>query len=73
LASLERGGRLAGLLTILISALLITAALALDEFVRPPLWVHVILWAPLTVGAVLMSLRLFKTISVYRQHEAKRS
>lgn len=73
LAGLERGGRLSGLLTILIAALLITAAYALDEWVRPPLWVHVILWTPLTIGAVLGGLRLFKAASVYRQYEAKRS
>ncbi|MDJ0977062.1 MAG: DUF983 domain-containing protein [Erythrobacter sp.] len=70
LAELERGGRLAGLLTLLIAALLITAAIALDEYARPPIWVHVILWAPLTVGAVLGALRLFKTASVYRRYEA---
>ncbi len=67
LAPLERGGRLAGLLTILVAALLITAAFAIDGWLRPPLWVHVLLWAPLTIGSVLMVLRLFKTASVYRR------
>lgn len=65
---LERGARLAGLITILIAALLITAALALEEFVRPPILVHVLIWVPLTFGFVLGTLRLFKTASVYRTH-----
>ena len=68
MAGLERGGRLAGLLTIVIAGLLITAALALEEFVRPPIFVHVLIWVPLTFGCVLGTLRLFKTASVYRTH-----
>jgi uncharacterized protein (DUF983 family) len=66
LAPLERGGRLAGLITILVAALLVTAAFALDSWLRPPLWVHVLVWAPVTIGGVLMALRLFKTASIYR-------
>ncbi|MEO1048625.1 MAG: DUF983 domain-containing protein [Pseudomonadota bacterium] len=67
LAALERGGRLAGLLTIAVAALLITAAIAVEELLRPPLWLQVIVWAPLTVAAVLGGLRLLKTASVYRE------
>ncbi len=63
---MERGGRLAGILTIVIAGLLIGAAIALDIYVRPPIWVHVVLWVPLTVGSVLGGLRLLKTASVYR-------
>lgn len=66
LAALERGGRLAGLLTILIAALLITGALALDEWLRPPLIVHLLVWPPLTIGGVLGALRVFKGLGVYR-------
>ncbi|MEO1648812.1 MAG: DUF983 domain-containing protein [Pseudomonadota bacterium] len=67
LAALERGGRLAGLLTIAVAALLITAAITVEELLRPPLWLQVIVWAPLTVAAVLGGLRLFKTASVYQE------
>ncbi|MEM1195182.1 MAG: DUF983 domain-containing protein [Pseudomonadota bacterium] len=72
LAELERGGRLAGLLTILVAALLIVCALAFDEWVRPPIWLHAVLWVPLTIGAVLGALRVFKTASVYREFEKRR-
>ncbi len=68
LAKLERGGRLAGILTLLIAGLLIGAAIALDIYVRPPIWVHVVLWVPLTIGSVLGALRLFKAASVYRTY-----
>ena len=73
LAALERGGRLAGLLTIAVAALLITAAIAVVELLRPPLWLQVIVWAPLTVTAVLGGLRLFKTARVYRQFLSSQS
>ncbi|MEL6237450.1 MAG: DUF983 domain-containing protein [Pseudomonadota bacterium] len=69
LAELEWSGRLAGMLTIFVAALLVTAAIALDEFVRPPIWVHVVLWVPLTVSSVLYSLRLFKTAGVYSRFD----
>ena len=68
LAGLERGQRLAGLLTIMVAALLITGALALDTFVRPPLWLHGVIWLPVTIGSVLGVLRLFKTASIYRAY-----
>ena len=53
LAELELGGRIAGLITLIVAGALIIAALGVDELLRPPLWVHVIVWAPLTIGAVL--------------------
>ncbi|MEM7690741.1 MAG: DUF983 domain-containing protein [Pseudomonadota bacterium] len=72
LAELERGGRIAGLLTIAVAAIVMTAAFALDEWVRPPLWLHVVLWAPLTIGAVLFALRFYKVVGVYSAYEKRR-
>jgi uncharacterized protein (DUF983 family) len=70
-AALERGGRLAGPITLVIAALLIALALGVDEWLRPPLWVHVAVWVPLTVGTVIYALRLFKTIGVHARYEAR--
>lgn len=66
IAAFERWGRLAGFVTLLLAAILIGAAIALDVYVRPPIWVHVALWVPLTIGGVLAALRLLKTAGVYR-------
>lgn len=68
LGAMERWGRVAGIITLLIAALLIAAALALDTYVRPPIWVHVALWVPLTIASVLGALRLMKTAGVYRSY-----
>ncbi|MEL6486611.1 MAG: DUF983 domain-containing protein [Pseudomonadota bacterium] len=72
LAELERGGRLVGLITIGVGGLLVLAALSLDAVLRPPLWVHVVLWAPLTVGSVLGALRLYKVVGLYSEYEKRR-
>ncbi len=70
LAPLARGGRLAGLVTMVLATLLITAAVLIDDALRPPIWLQALIWAPLTVGVVLGALRLFKAISVFGAYEA---
>ncbi|MEO1488269.1 MAG: DUF983 domain-containing protein, partial [Pseudomonadota bacterium] len=57
--------------TIMIAAVLILAALGLESVIQLPLWLLVIIWAPLTMGTVLFALRLAKTASVYQQFEAR--
>ncbi|MEL7447083.1 MAG: DUF983 domain-containing protein [Pseudomonadota bacterium] len=73
LAELEKGARLAGLITIVVAALLISAAIALDIAVRPPLWLHAVIWIPLTIGGVIGSLRLFKVTMLYSSYEHRRT
>lgn len=68
-ASLERGSRAAGLVTILAAALLITVALTIETLFRPPIWLQLVIWAPLTVGAVLGALRGFKTYMLFASYE----
>jgi len=67
--SLERGGRFVGVVTMLLALVLILAALGLDEWLRPPLWLSLAIWAPVTVGAVMFALRFYKTMWVYHQYE----
>jgi len=59
----------AAFLTMIIGALLIVAALLLDSAFSPPLWVHVILWVPLTVAAVIYGLRLAKAALLASEHQ----
>ena len=69
LAELERGGRLAGLVTIIVALILIGMALAIESTLRPPLLLQALVWAPVTVGVGVGVLRLFKTALLYRQYE----
>jgi uncharacterized protein (DUF983 family) len=66
---LERGARLAGVLTLLLAGVLIAAALGIDAWLRPPLWLQFAVWAPVTLGGVIFALRLFKTLLLYAAYE----
>ncbi len=59
----------AAFLTLIIGALLIGLALALDFAVRPPLWVHAMLWLPLTAAAVIYGLRIAKGALMASEHQ----
>ncbi|WP_294032555.1 DUF983 domain-containing protein [Sphingopyxis sp.] len=59
----------AAFLTLIIGALLIAIALTLDALVRPPLWVHVLLWVPLTAVAVVYGLRVGKAALLASEHQ----
>lgn len=59
----------AAFLTLIIGALLVVLALTLDAAVQPPLWVHVLLWVPLTAGAVVYGLRVAKGALLASEHQ----
>ena len=61
----------AALLTMFIGALIITAAITLEIAVRPPFWVHAILWVPLTGIMVLACLRFAKGALLIAEHRNK--
>jgi len=69
--ALERGGRFAGLVTMVLAVVLMLAALAIDEWLAPPLWVSLAVWGPVTVAAVIGTLRLYKTVLLYAAYERR--
>lgn len=50
----------AAFLTMVIGAMVVGLALGVETAFEPPLWVHLVLWAPLILGATLWGLRLSK-------------
>lgn len=50
----------AAFLTLIVGALVVVLALWLELSVEPPLWVHAVLWIPLTVALTLGGLRIAK-------------
>src|SRR3546814_18835387 len=50
----------AAFLTLIIGAVITVLALVTDAAFRPSLWVHALLWVPLTAIAVIWSLRISK-------------
>jgi uncharacterized protein (DUF983 family) len=68
-SSFNVGDGPAAFLTMGVGTLVILLALLLDIAFRPPFWVHLIIWVPFTVAAVIGSLRVAKAallVSEYR-------
>ena len=62
----------AAFLVLIVGALITGLAIALELAVGPPVWVHILLWLPLTLSAVLLSLRAAKAalIALEYRHSA---
>jgi len=61
----------AAFLTLIIGTLVCIAAITLELTAHPPMWLHIILWPPITIALVIGSLRLAKGMllaSEYRNH-----
>lgn len=71
LGSLERGGRLGGVLTALVAIILILIAYGIETAFGPPLWLQAAFWAPVTVFGVIGALRVFKTALLYAAYETQ--
>lgn len=50
----------AAFLTMGVGAIIIILALILDSTVRPPFWLHVLIWVPVTAAMTVYSLRVAK-------------
>lgn len=66
----------AAFLTLILGTVIVTLAIALELTVHPPFWVHAVIWLPVTIAAVIGSLRLAKAALIaveYRQaaHEGR--
>jgi len=58
----------AAFLTLIVGAVVLGLALAVEANFHPPIWVHILLWVPLTVGAVVGSLRVSKALLLILEH-----
>lgn len=58
----------AAFLTLIIGALVSTAAIVLELTVGPPWWLHVLLWVPITIALVVGSLRVAKAMLIASEY-----
>lgn len=58
----------AALLTMALGALIIILAFMLEIAAHPPFWLHALLWVPLTVVLVILSLRFAKGALLVAEH-----
>lgn len=61
----------AAFLTLIVGAVMVSLALVLELKVHPPLWLHILLWTPLTVVAVVGSLRVAKGVLLILEYRNK--
>lgn len=52
----------AAFLILILGGIITAAAIILELSVGPPVWVHIVLWLPLTMLAVIGSLRVSKAV-----------
>jgi len=50
----------AAFLTLILGAVVVALAITLELKVHPPLWLHMLIWIPVTLAGVIWSLRLAK-------------
>lgn len=50
----------AAFLTLVLGAVIVAAAITLELTLHPPLWLHFLIWIPVTAAAVVWSLRIAK-------------
>lgn len=60
IAAFNVGDGPAAFLTLILGTLVTIGAVALELSVAPPLWLHMLIWMPVTLGGVLVSLRIAK-------------
>ncbi|WP_108812439.1 DUF983 domain-containing protein [Sphingorhabdus sp. Alg231-15] len=58
----------AAFLTLIVGGLVLALALIVELNWRPPIWVHAMLWFPLTIAAVVGALRVSKAILLILEH-----
>lgn len=61
----------AAFLTVIVGAPVVILALWLQLSVEPPWWVHALLWLPLTIIAVIVTLRLAKAWLLAAEYRRK--
>ena len=72
-AAFNVGDGPAAFLTLIIGALVVGLAIALELGAHPPVWVHILLWVPLTAILVVGSLRVAKAalLALEYRHRAR--
>lgn len=59
-AAFNVGDGPAAFLTLILGTIVVVMAIALELTVAPPLWVHMLIWIPVTAAGVVGSLRVAK-------------
>ena len=67
----EEGDGPAVLVILLLGGVIAGLALAFENIFHPPVWVHMILWLPVTIFMAVFALRAMKGIMIASQYKTK--
>lgn len=64
----DAGDGPAVLVMFVLGALVVAGAFLVEAIFAPPIWVHVVLWTPVTLGGSILLLRPLKAILIAQQY-----
>lgn len=67
----EEGDGPAVLVILLLGGIIAGLALALENLIHPPFWLHIIIWLPITVLLSVFALRAMKGVMIAAQYKTK--
>jgi uncharacterized protein (DUF983 family) len=59
-------------IVLIVGAVVVTLALLVEVSYAPPVWLHLLLWLPLTLVLVLALMRPFKAVLIALQYKHRR-
>jgi uncharacterized protein (DUF983 family) len=72
LSAQDSGDGPVAFITLIVGAIVVTLALLTEVRFGPPVWLHLLLWLPLTMVLVLALMRPFKAILIALQYKHRR-
>lgn len=54
---------------VIISAVILPLAVAIEFMLEPPIWVHILIWPPLVIGGAIAMLRPAKAMLIAQHHK----
>ncbi len=67
----EEGDGPAVLVILLLGGVIAGLALAFENLVRPPIWLHILIWLPVTIFLAVFALRAMKGVMIASQYKTK--
>lgn len=71
-AAEDSGDGPAAFIVLIVGTVVVSAVVMVEVRHAPPLWLHLVLWLPLTLGGVLLLLRPAKALMIALQHRHRR-
>jgi uncharacterized protein (DUF983 family) len=69
LSAQDSGDGPVAFIILIVGAIVVTLALLVEVSYSPPVWLHLLLWLPLTLALVLALMRPFKAVLIALQYK----